>query len=665
MGEVTNSMLQAVPIEHYIILCSLLFSLGVLGVLIRKNAIIILGCVELMLNSVNLLLAAFSAYKGDGHAQVLVFFIMVVAAAEVAVGLAILTMMYRNTRSVDQLLLVDRSLRRQNDIKKVLAYSTVSQLGFMFIALGAGSYTTAMFHLMTHAFFKALLFLGSGSVIHAMSGEQDMRHMGGLRKKIPVTYWTFLIGTLAITGFPFLSGMISKDEILVTAFAKNPVVWFLLLLNTYVNKKKMATDSKYVGWERLSAQKLKIDEIYNAMIVKPIEGMGKAASMFDKAVLDRIVNFVANGAEILESSKRLQKWKCQTVKYKNTFYGLILLMQFGLIGVFTSLDGLMFYAFWEVTLIPIWFICGLWGQEDQKLRFTTKFFVYTFIGSLFMLGGLIYVYNHSASFALLDIIRCKITSIPVPYMADPDTILTLLPKGQMLLSGIMLKNGQSRSFKISSRLHQELFLDFRSEFCIKHWHYRYLFTVHLIAIQVILLLQSYSERTLHYKKVLKGAVIQAFAHGINIVGLFYCADILYRRFKTRDIRQMGGLAKVAPKFAVLFLIIVFGSMAVPLTNGFIGEFILLKSISDYNTTAVIISGLTVILCAVYMLRMYGKAMFGKGDEVLLANMKDVSGVEFSVLASLVVFVILFGIFPNSILEMVHSSLEFIFKSMNN
>lgn len=101
----------------------------------------------------------------------------------------------------------------------------------MFIALGAGSYTTAMFHLMTHAFFKALLFLGSGSVIHAMSGEQDMRHMGGLRKKIPVTYWTFLIGTLAITGFPFLSGMISKDEILVTAFAKNPAVWFFTFVS--------------------------------------------------------------------------------------------------------------------------------------------------------------------------------------------------------------------------------------------------------------------------------------------------------------------------------------------------------------------------------------------------------------------------------------------------
>lgn len=119
---------------------------------------------------------------------------------------------------------------RQNDIKKVLAYSTVSQLGFMFVAVGVGAYTTAMFHLMTHAFFKALLFLGSGSVIHAMSGEQDMRFMGGLKQKIPVTHITFLIGTLAISGFPFLSGMISKDEILTNTYAKNPIFWVILFI---------------------------------------------------------------------------------------------------------------------------------------------------------------------------------------------------------------------------------------------------------------------------------------------------------------------------------------------------------------------------------------------------------------------------------------------------
>jgi NADH-quinone oxidoreductase subunit L len=108
---------------------------------------------------------------------------------------------------------------RQNDIKKVLAYSTVSQLGFMFIGVGVGAFTAGVFHLVTHAFFKACLFLGSGSVIHAMGGEQDVRKMGGLWKKIPITAWTFLIATIAIAGFPPFSGFFSKDEILASAFA--------------------------------------------------------------------------------------------------------------------------------------------------------------------------------------------------------------------------------------------------------------------------------------------------------------------------------------------------------------------------------------------------------------------------------------------------------------
>jgi NADH-quinone oxidoreductase subunit L len=113
----------------------------------------------------------------------------------------------------------------QNDIKKVLAYSTVSQLGLMFLALGMGAYTVAVFHVITHAFFKACLFLGSGSVIHALHGEQDMRKMGGLRKVMPITFWTMLISTLAIAGiFPF-AGFWSKDEILLTAFEHNIVLW--------------------------------------------------------------------------------------------------------------------------------------------------------------------------------------------------------------------------------------------------------------------------------------------------------------------------------------------------------------------------------------------------------------------------------------------------------
>jgi len=115
----------------------------------------------------------------------------------------------------------------QNDIKKVLAYSTVSQLGFMFLALGVGAYTTGVFHVMTHAFFKALLFLGAGSVIHAMGGEQDITRMGGLRKKLPITYLTFLVGVLAISGFPFTSGFVSKDEILLAVYDHNKLYFWL------------------------------------------------------------------------------------------------------------------------------------------------------------------------------------------------------------------------------------------------------------------------------------------------------------------------------------------------------------------------------------------------------------------------------------------------------
>ena len=118
---------------------------------------------------------------------------------------------------------------KQNDIKKILAYSTVSQLGFMFLALGTGAYVAAVFHVMTHAFFKALMFLGSGSVIHAMGGEQDIRKMGGLSKYMKITHITFLIGCLAISGIPGFSGFFSKDEILVSAFGHSPVLYVIAL----------------------------------------------------------------------------------------------------------------------------------------------------------------------------------------------------------------------------------------------------------------------------------------------------------------------------------------------------------------------------------------------------------------------------------------------------
>lgn len=390
--------------------------------------------------------------------------------------------------------------------------------------------------------------------------------------------------------------------------------------------------------------------------------------------------------------------------YRNTFYGLILLMQFGLIGVFTSLDGLLFYIFWEVTLIPIWLIAGIWGQENKKIQFTTRFFVYTFVGSLFMLIGLIYVYTNAASFALTDLYNAQLNTseqtvifwfiffafavkLPVfPFHSwQADTYVYSPTQGTMLLSGIMLKMAVYGLMRYLLPITPEPVLGISGQIVLV------LAIVGIVHGALIAIVQNDSKRILAYSSLShvglmvagimasailtmngtlmteggEGALVQAFAHGINVTALFYCADILYKRFKTRDIRQMGGLAKVAPKFAVLFMIVLLGSVGLPLTNGFIGEFILIKSIFDYNILAATIAGLTMIFSAVYLFRFYGKAMFGEGDDRVLSSAGDLTSVEFTVLATLAGFVILLGIFPQPLIEMVSSSVRFIFASMLN
>lgn len=388
--------------------------------------------------------------------------------------------------------------------------------------------------------------------------------------------------------------------------------------------------------------------------------------------------------------------------YPGSFYGLILLMQFGLIGVFTSLDGLLFYGFWEITLIPIWFIAGMWGQDDKKFHFTTKFFVYTFVGSLFMLAGLIYVYTHSASFALTDLYNAKLSAneqtvvfwfiffafavkLPIfPFHTwQADTYTYSPTQGTMLLSGIMLKMAVFGLLRWLLPITPAPILGTSGGIVLM------LCIFGVVYGALIAIVQNDSKRLIAYSSLShvgliaagifasamltlkgtftfeggQGAMIQAFAHGINVVGLFYCADILYKRFKTSDIRQMGGFARVAPKFAILFMLVLFGSLGVPLTNGFIGEFILIKSVFDYNAVLGILAGITIIFAAVYLLRFYAKTMFGEGDERVLNSLKDISNVEFSVLAGLAVFVILMGLFPQPILEMVNSSLKFIYQQM--
>ncbi len=156
---------------------------------------------------------------------------------------------------------------KQNDIKKILAYSTVSQLGYMFLALGMGAYSSAVFHLTTHAFFKALLFLGAGSIIHALGGEQDLRNMGGLKKKLPITYGTFLIATLAICGIPPFSGFFSKDLILSKAFEYNYLVYFIALFGALLTCYYMFRLLFLVFWGEQRFQNAHIHESPKSMTI--------------------------------------------------------------------------------------------------------------------------------------------------------------------------------------------------------------------------------------------------------------------------------------------------------------------------------------------------------------------------------------------------------------
>lgn len=394
-----------------------------------------------------------------------------------------------------------------------------------------------------------------------------------------------------------------------------------------------------------------------------------------------------------------------TRKYDNRFYALVLMMQFGLIGVFTALDGLMFYFFWEITLIPIWLIAGLYGREDKRITFTTKFFVYTFVGSLFMLGGLIYTYNYSASFHVTDLYNSTLNlnqqtavfwfifaafavKLPVfPFHTwQPDTYTYSPTPGSMLLSGIMLKmavfgvlryllpvaplavKGISGDIVIILAV---IGVIYGALIAIVKWDAKRIIAYSSLSHVGLMTAGIFATAVLVVRSGIlstdggSGALIQSFAHGVNVAGLFICAGILYAKFSSYDIRQMGGLARVAPRFSVLFFIVLAGSMAVPLTNGFIGEFILLKSVFQYNILMSVLAGLTVILCAVYMLRLYVKAVFGEGDETLLQSMQDINAKESIALILIAFFVLSMGIYPEPVLALVQAPLEFIYKSMLN
>jgi len=364
----------------------------------------------------------------------------------------------------------------------------------------------------------------------------------------------------------------------------------------------------------------------------------------------------------------------------NSFYGLILLMQMALVGVFTANDGFLFYVFWELALIPIYFICLVWGGENRG-AITFKFFVYTLFGSLFMLVGLIYLYNHTGfdtgikSWAVTDLYEAgkslnlnqqsfvfwsiflafgiKMPIFPL-HTWQPNTYVNAPTQGTMLLSGIMLKMGTFGLIK---------WLLPMTPLALEKWGWLAigLSVFGVVYASCIAIVQKDYKRLIAYSSIahvgliaagilsanqqgIQGAVMQMLAHGVNVVGLFLIADILLRHTGTREMEKLGGIRNMNGNFAVLFLIIMLGSVALPLTNGFVGEFLLINGIYQYGAWFAAFAGLTVILGAVYMLRSYQAIMLGPKRDSAIA-FGPLASSDKVVLYIICFVVIAFGVYP--------------------
>ncbi|MGK9126938.1 NADH-quinone oxidoreductase subunit M [Olivibacter sp. SA151] len=365
---------------------------------------------------------------------------------------------------------------------------------------------------------------------------------------------------------------------------------------------------------------------------------------------------------------------------RGAFYALVLFMQTGLLLVFTALDAFLFYVGWEIALIPIYFICGLWGGENRA-RVTLKFFIYTFAGSLLMLIAIIYLYTQvpTANYELSSFYELKLDektqryifwaffiafAIKMPLFPfhtwQPDTYVEAPMAGTMLLSGIMLKMGVYGLIRWLLPIAPLGFSQYGTLVLS-------LAVIGIVYASIIAFKQRDVKRLIAYSSIahvgliaagvfvwnvqsLQGAMIQMINHGISVVGLFFVIEIIARQLKTREIQDMGGLAKNAPTLALVFLVIVLGAIGLPLTNGFIGEFLLLIGLYQAGLWWAIFAGLTIILGAVYMLRMYQGVMLGETNE-RMTYFKDISGTDLLLLGVLVVLIIAIGLYPRPLLHL--------------
>ena len=377
----------------------------------------------------------------------------------------------------------------------------------------------------------------------------------------------------------------------------------------------------------------------------------------------------------------------QEQKQVHMLYALILLTQTALLGVFLAQNALLLYIFWELSLIPVYFILLIWGGEGRR-TITLKFFIYTLAGSLFLLFGIIYLYQltpglHTTDFAafnqLLIPANTQIWLFWILFIAfaikmpvfpfhtwQPATYTMASTQGVMILAGVMTKMGIYGALR---------FLFPIVPLGVHYWQNTVivLSLIGVIYASVIAFRQTNLKKLIAFSSMahislmaaamfvlnyyaLQGLLFQVISHGVTIVALFYMVNLVEKRTGTLDLAQMGGIKLKAPNMAILLLIIVLGSIALPLTAGFVGEFLMIAGLFQQSIWFAVVGGMTMILGAVYMLYAYQRVMLGD-QKINFETITDIRTMDYLFLIPLIVVILGLGIFPQPIFNLVEVSVS--------
>ena len=386
----------------------------------------------------------------------------------------------------------------------------------------------------------------------------------------------------------------------------------------------------------------------------------------------------------------LSSWRSITTGVQGYFISMLLL-QVGMIGVFVSLDLFLFYVFWEVMLVPMYFIIGLWGGP-RRIYAAIKFVLFTMFGSLLMLVAVLYLlfsyqaYSGEYSFDMLKLMDMPITyhtqlllfgafalafAIKVPlwplHTWLPDAHVQAPTAGSVILAGVLLKMGTYGFIRICLPMFPDATIAYMP----------YISVLALIAIiygALVAMVQKDVKSLVAFSSVshmgfvmlgifalnmqgMEGAVIQMVNHGISTGALFLIVGMLYERRHTRLIEDFGGIAKVMPVFSAFFMIATLSSIGLPLTNGFVGEFLILLGAFAHNSVYGIIAASGVIFAACYMLWMYQRVIFGKVTNPANEKLEDINWRERIILIPLVVFIFWIGVYPKPFLDRIEPAVK--------